>query len=178
MVLRATTPFSEKQIRRLRKGLEERLALPELGFAIQTVNTSVYSEQGRYLLEWTNYDTIAEIKLVPKIMAIVKEEVSRATKLFAVDVHINEQKGLWRVLAEVVGSQAPEPEQVAAIQTAVASRFPHPVDVYLWYKHQYVIGPQGSTSYKGLTDPILKQRVEWLPQVFREVIPVIDLNTE
>jgi uncharacterized hydrophobic protein (TIGR00271 family) len=173
VTLRTSTPFSTQEIRKLRKGLQDRLDLPDLGFSIQSVETSVFTEEGPYLIEWTNYDTIKDLKLVPRLQAIVKGEVARTTKLFTVDVHINEEKGTWRALAEVVGLRAPESSQVAIIQNAVAMRFTHPVEVYLWYKNEFVATASGYSTYNELTEPMREKRIETLSDIFNQQVPKI-----
>ena len=165
-VLRTSAPFSAEEMRELSDGLGDRLGLSELGFSIQSVDTSLFTEYGRYLFEWTNYDSIKDMELVPRLKALLTEEVARVTQLFTIDVHINEEKGTWRALAEVVGPQAPQPGQVVAIQKAVAKRFVHPVEVYMWFKYDFVVSGDGYAAFDEFTKTTQEKRIESLPGIF------------
>ena len=165
-VLRTSAPISADEVRELRDGLRDRLGQSELAFSIQSVDTSLFTEYGRYLFEWTNYDSIKDMELVPRLKALLTEEVARVTQLFTIDVHINEEKGTWRALAEVVGPQAPKPGQVVAIQKAVAKRFAHPVEVYMWFKNDFVVTGDGYAAFDEFTKATQEKRIESLPGIF------------
>ena len=168
VTLRADVPFSVEEIRQLRQGLQDRLELSDLGFAIESVDTSLFDEYGRYLIEWTNYDTTTDFELLPKLKAIVRQEVAQVTNLFPVDVHVNEEKGTWRALAEIVGPQVPKPDQVTTIQQAVAKRFPLPVEVVVWFKNDVVVTANGYAAFKEFTKSTLEKRIESIPDIFRK----------
>lgn len=165
-VLRTSAPISADEVRELRDGLRDRLGQSEMAFSIQSVDTSLFTEYGRYLFEWTNYDSIKDMDLVPRLKALLTEEVARVTQLFTIDVHINEEKGTWRALAEVVGPQAPQPGQVVAIQKAVAKRFAHPVEVYMWFKNDFVVSGDGYAAFDEFTKATQEKRIESLPGIF------------
>jgi uncharacterized hydrophobic protein (TIGR00271 family) len=171
VTLRSAIPLSSLEIRDLQNGLQKRLNKPDLGVAVQSVNSSVYTDVGEYRLEWTNWDTIENFEDLTTIKTIVTEEVEKISNLFTTEVHIHEEKGNWRVLAEVVGPVAPEPYKVDAIQTAVAMRFPHPVRVYIRFRLDTVITSEGYTSYNAFILPTRDRRTRDIFTIFRRKIP-------
>ena len=178
VTLRTATPLSVEEIRHLRDGLRERLNEPKLYLAMQSVESSLITELGKYLIEWTNYDAVSDSKLISDFQKLVKEEVERIPNLFASDVHVNEEKGTWRALVEVVGPRAPQPDQVAAIQKAVAKQFLHPVEVHVWFKLDAVISTDGYVSFNDFTKATLKKRIETIPDIFKKKLPEVAPDAE
>ena len=171
VTLRTATPISVDEIRHLQDELRKRLNIPELFLAMQSVDSSLTTGRGKYLIEWTNYDSILDMDQVTDLQNLVKEEVEHIPNLFVTNVHINEAKGTWRALAETVGPRAPQPDQVATIKKAVAQRFPHPVEVFVWFKLDAVISKGGYTSFNDFTKESLKNRTEMLPHIFKKNLP-------
>ena len=173
VALRTAIPFRVDEFHSLQDGLRERLNMPDLFLGIQSVDSSVYTDKGKYLVEWTNYDTVTDFEQLEELKKIIDEEVQRVPNLFVTDVHINEKKGKWQALAEVVGPIAPGPDQVAAIQAAVVHRFPHPVEVYAWFKLDTVITPDGYSAFSEFTQSTLERRTKDISEIFKRKTPKV-----
>lgn len=178
VALRSAVPFSVEEIRDLQDGLSKRLSEPELYLAIQSVDSTVYTDVGKYLVEWSNPDTVMDIELLKKLKSIVREEMTRQPNLFVNDVYVKVEDETWNVLIEIVGPFAPVPDQIAALQDLVANRFPHPVTVYARFMIDTIITPDGYSGYREFTEETRKRSIKRIPEIFRKSRPEVVHGTQ
>lgn len=168
VALRSAVPFSVAEIRDLQDGLKKRLSEPDLYLAVQSVDSTVYTDVGKYLVEWSNPDVVMDIESLKKLQSIVREEVTRQPNLFVNDVYVKVEDETWNVLMEIVGPFAPLPDEIAALQDTVAKRFPHPVTVNVRFILDTIITSDGYAGYREFTEETRKSSMKRIPEIFKK----------
>ena len=107
----------------------------------------------------------SEPRFTAETKSIVKGEVEWLPDMFCVGVHLNDDEGEWRVLAEVIGPHPPAPAQVARIRENVAERTPRPVELFVWFRSNTVVTHEKHMSYQEFTKATAEKRLMKLPTV-------------
>jgi hypothetical protein len=162
--LQMMAPIVHEQVRELRDTLRERFDNPTMELLVRHDRAFQITAHENFLMNWTGYYNFDEgdFEVFAELRNLVKEEVEKFPDVFCIGVHLNDEGGDWRVLAEVVGPHPPTPAQVEKVRKGVAERTPRPVELFLWFRSNTVVTNEGHLSYEEFTKETKEIRLKRL----------------
>ncbi|MEM9656765.1 MAG: DUF389 domain-containing protein [Planctomycetota bacterium] len=149
--------------------LRQRLDDPSLRFLIRVNASNLRERSGPIRLEWTNVAAAGarEIARLPAIETALNQMIEEDLGMIPLYMHFNWMDERWRVLVEVAGPHLVTTDDVAKVQSELATSHAEAVEVLIWQRNEYVAMTEGYTTYASLTEPLIGQRRNRLYELFR-----------